>query len=70
MARMGVEYRKVDGFYKAGTNAIEARIIVDAALKFMQTDPTRSLGIVTLNQKQRDLIVEEFEYALNRDHHA
>jgi len=31
MARMGVEYRKVDdGLYKADTNAIEARIMVDA----------------------------------------
>lgn len=70
MARMGVEYRKVDGLYKAGTNATEARIMVDAALEFMRTDPNRSLGIVTLNQKQRDLIAEEFEYALGRDRHA
>ncbi len=70
MARMGVEYRKVDGLYKAGTNATEARIMVDAALEFMGTDPNRSLGIVTLNQKQRDLIAEEFEYALGRDRHA
>lgn len=70
MARMGVEYRKVDGLYKAGTNATEARVMVDAALEFMRTDPNRSLGIVTLNQKQRDLIAEEFEYALGRDRHA
>ncbi len=70
MSRMGVEYRKVNGLYKAGTNATEARIMVDAALEFMRTDPNRSLGIVTLNQKQRDLIAEEFEYALGRDRHA
>ncbi|TWH28804.1 MULTISPECIES: DUF4011 domain-containing protein [unclassified Aminobacter] len=69
-ARMGVEFRPVDGLYKAGTNPIEARTIVDAALDFMRTDPERSLGIVTLNQKQRDLINEEFDYALNRDRHA
>jgi transcription elongation GreA/GreB family factor len=30
----------------------------------MQTDPDRSLGVVTLNQKQRDLIMEEFEYTI------
>lgn len=70
MARMGVEYRKVEGLYKAGTNATEARMMVDAALEFMRTDPSRSLGIVTLNQKQRDLIEEEFNYALGRDRHA
>ncbi|MCT8992209.1 DUF4011 domain-containing protein [Chelativorans sp. SCAU2101] len=70
MARMGIEFRAVDGLYKAGTNPIEARAMVDAALEFMRTDPDRSLGIVTLNQKQRDLIAEEFEYALSRDRHA
>lgn len=70
VARMGVEFRSVEGIYKSGTNAIEARAIVDAALDFMRTDPNRSLGIVTLNQKQRDLIIEEFEQALNRDPRA
>jgi very-short-patch-repair endonuclease len=70
MRRMGVEYRKVDGIYKAGTNPTEARIMVDAALEFMRSDPDRSLGIVTLNQKQRDLIQEEFEYALGRESYA
>lgn len=67
VARMGVEFKSVEGLYKSGTNAIEARAIVDAALEFMRTEPNRSLGIVTLNQKQRDLILEEFEQALNRD---
>lgn len=67
MTRMGVEYRRVDGRYKAGTNPIEAKLVVEAALEFMRTDPDRSLGIVTLNQKQRDLISEEFEYAVAND---
>lgn len=70
MARMGVEFRKVNGIYKAGTNAIEAQAMVDAALELMRLDPNRSLGIVTLNQKQKDLITEEFEYALGRDRYA
>lgn len=70
MARMGVEFRKVDGLYKSGTNALEAQEVVSAALEFMRTDPNRSLGIVTLNQKQRDLIAEEFEYALGQDRQA
>jgi transcription elongation GreA/GreB family factor len=70
MARMGVEYRKVDGLYKAGTNATEARMMVDAALEFMRTDPNRSLGIVTLNQKQRELIEAEFFEAVGRDSYA
>jgi transcription elongation GreA/GreB family factor len=67
MSRMGVEFRSVDGLYKAGTNPMEARAIVDAILDFMRNDADRSLGVVTLNQKQRDLISEEFEYALGQD---
>jgi hypothetical protein len=70
MTRMGVEFRKVNGLYKSGTNALEAQEVVSAALEFMRTDRNRSLGIVTLNQKQRDLIAEEFEYALGQDTQA
>jgi superfamily I DNA and/or RNA helicase len=64
LSRMGVDFRSVNGRYKSGTNPIEAKAVVEAALEFMRMDPNRSLGIVTLNQKQRDLISEEFELAL------
>lgn len=64
MSRMGVEYRRIVGRYKAGTNPIEAKAVVDAIIEFMRVDPDRSLGVVTLNQKQRDLITEEFEYTI------
>ena len=53
----------VNGLYKAGTNPIEATALVEAALAFMREDASRSLGIVTLNQKQRELVREEFEKA-------
>jgi hypothetical protein len=48
---MGVELRQVTGRYKAGTNPIEAKAVVEAAYEFMRTDPNRSLGIVTLKSK-------------------
>ena len=67
LSRMGVEFRPVKGLYKSGTNPIEARAVVDAALEFMRTDSRRSLGIVTLNQAQAALIAEEFEYALSNN---
>src|SRR5262249_47297256 len=70
MSRMGIDFRAVPGRYKAGTNPVEAKAIVEAALEFMRTDPNRSLGIVTLNQKQRDLIGEEFEYVLSSNPHT
>ncbi len=70
LSRMGVEFRAVNGFYKSGTNPVEARAMVEAVLDFMRTDSGRSLGIVTLNQAQQALISEEFEYALSTDNHA
>ena len=67
---MGVAYKKVNGLYKSGTNPIEAKVVVDAILEHMRTDKDRSLGVVTLNKKQRDLIFEEFEFALSKDKDA
>jgi superfamily I DNA and/or RNA helicase len=61
---MGVSFVKVDGTYKSGINATEADAIIKAALEFMEQSPNRSLGIVTLNQKQRDLISDGLEYEL------
>jgi len=68
MSRMGIEFRGVKGRYKAGTHPIEAKTIIEAIIESMQTDPERSLGVVTLNLKQRDLIMEEFEYAITNNH--
>jgi superfamily I DNA and/or RNA helicase len=70
MTRMGIEFRPVAGRYRAGTNPAEAKAIVETALEFMRTDPNRSLGIVTLNQKQMELIREELEYVAASNKHA
>jgi hypothetical protein len=64
---MGVSLVRVEGRYKTGINPPEASAMVEAALEFMRTQPDRSLGIVTLNQKQRDLIQEEMNNALAHD---
>ena len=64
---MGVRLVSVRGRYHSGTNGEEARTMIDAALQFMRDTPGHSLGLVTLNQMQRDLLREEMEYALSRD---
>ena len=61
---MGVSLVHVEGVYKSGVNGPEAQAMVDAGLDFMERSPHRSLGIVTVNQKQRDLLIEKIEYAL------
>ena len=60
---MGVSLVKVDGLYSTGTNPLEAEVMVDHIIKFMKEHPERSLGVVTVNIKQRDLIEEEFDFA-------
>lgn len=61
---MGVSYEKIHGLYSKGTNPIEAKSMIDSAIKFMGDHPNKSLGIVLLNQRQRDLMLEEMNYVL------
>ena len=56
---LGVKYRYVrGGSYKDRQNVPEAQRIVDAVLEHMIKRPDESLGVVTLNQTQRELIEE------------
>ena len=56
---LGVSYHYVEeGIYNDQTNEIEARRVVDAAVEHILTRPSDSLGIVTLNIKQRDLLAD------------
>ena len=56
---LGVKYRYVrGGLYKDRQNVPEAQRLVDAALEHMIKRPDESLGVVTLNQTQRELIEE------------
>jgi very-short-patch-repair endonuclease len=63
-----VVFHKVDGIYARGkgrTNPIEAQAVVAAALKHMN-DPIRnelSLGIVTMNTQQQQLILDLLDVA-------
>lgn len=57
--RLGVNYRYVrSGLYQDRRNLPEAQRVVDAVLDHMLKRPEESLGIVTLNQTQRELIEE------------
>ena len=67
---MGVHLVPVAGCYKGSVNPVEAQVMVDHAIAFMRQRPDRSLGIVTLNQKQRELIETELEARLAEDAQA
>lgn len=56
---LGVRLRYIDGAtYESQMNMIEANVVVDAVLEHMRSRPADSLGVATLNLKQRELIEE------------
>jgi very-short-patch-repair endonuclease len=57
--RLGICFHYIsDGVYQSRQNFPEAQRVVDAVLAHMQSRPDESLGVVTLNITQRDLIEE------------
>lgn len=59
---LGVNHRFVkDGVYLDRRNIPEAERVVDAVLEHMKLQPAESLGVVTLNQTQRELIEDIFD---------
>lgn len=59
-----------DAIYENQTNLREAIRVVDAVVEHIATRPQDSLGIVTLNIKQRDLIAEFLDERLKSAHGA
>ena len=63
----GVKLIPVTGQYRASVNVPEANAAAKAAVDFMAKNPDKSLGIVALNQRQRDLILGEMDRLFVRD---
>jgi len=61
--------RRIDGTYKAQTNQKEAEAVVDVVHEIWKStgDNRPSLGVVTFNRKQADLILELFELRAEED---
>lgn len=59
---LGLEHVYVGGQYLGGgTNSEEARVIVERARELIERDPNLSIGLVTTNTQQRELVLEELE---------
>jgi very-short-patch-repair endonuclease len=59
--RLGVYHHFVGGKYKGRINVEEAQKVAEAAIKFMANERDRSLGIVTLNEPQSEVVREEID---------
>ena len=65
---LGVKYHAVrGGVFENGRNAPEAAIVVDAVMDHMESRPDESLGVVTLNFEQGELIEEMLDQRLRAD---
>lgn len=62
---LGLRYHAIrDGVYQSRQNVPEAMRVVDAVLEHMRNHQDESLGVITLNITQRDLIEEILEKRL------
>ena len=68
--KFGVFHHFVEGKYKSSLNLPEAQVVAEAAVGFMREHPDRSLGVVTLNQPQREILLGEIDRLIARDRRA
>ena len=62
----GIRYRYVSGQWTANTNPIEAQAVVDLVAELQTELPGRSIGVVTVNFQQQQLIQELLETSPHR----
>ncbi len=64
---LGIELVRVGGIWRDRVNQEEAKAAAAAAAAFMRNHPKLSLGIVAMNQPQRELIQAEIELRISSD---
>jgi len=64
--KFAINYHHItEGIYQSNVNPIEVRRVAEAILEFIKNSPELSLGIVTLNQKQQELLEDEMSLLVN-----
>lgn len=56
-----VQYIKVNGIWAEQTNLIEAKTVADLVLELSDKHPEKEIGVITFNQSQRSLVLDELE---------
>ncbi len=56
LSQPAINYIKVDGVWEKNTNEHEAQKVVDLVTELQRTSPEKSIGVVTFNHKQAELI--------------
>ena len=65
---LGIKYNYIaEGIFENSRNAREAAVVVEAVLEHMRQNPDESLGVVTLNFEQSELVEELLDRKLRED---
>lgn len=56
--RPAIEYVKLEGVWENNSNEIEAREVVGLVKKIAKEDENKSIGVVTFNAKQQELVLD------------
>ena len=56
-----LEYIQVDGIWEKNTNTQESSQVVELVFRLLDSDPSKSIGIVTFNSPQQSLIIDLLE---------
>lgn len=64
---LGVSYVEVDGFVEDQRNLPEAEAVVAAVMEHIHRYPDKSLGVLTINFQQRQLLEELLDKAIEQD---
>jgi len=59
-----INFIKVDGIWENNTNTVEAEKICDLIINYIKDFPDKSIGVVTFNALQQNLIADIFEARL------
>lgn len=66
---LGISWRRVDGSFERGkrrVNRAEAEAVVEEISRILAARPTASIGVVTFNVEQRDLVLDLLEASKNQ----
>ncbi len=58
-----IRYLHVEGQWEQQTNAVESQRVVALVQELVSTHPEQSIGVITFNSKQRELILDDLERA-------
>ncbi|NMA84033.1 MAG: DUF4011 domain-containing protein [Epulopiscium sp.] len=62
-----IEWRAVEGIWEDQTNMQEALAVCTEIKEIFRSQPEQSLGVITFNKKQQDLIIELMDQQLQED---